>query len=129
MAAPPAQNAQEQGVVRRMQRSATDLTSPARYGWETEQVEAIRRTVAKDCNDAEFVMFLELAARYRLDPFVRAIWAAWMSDKPDSPGAVLAGRHGPISAGERGGTFEGMASDVAAPRGNASRRPATPEDI
>jgi phage recombination protein Bet len=129
MAAPPAQNAQEQGVVRRMQRSATDLTSPARYGWETEQVEAIRRTVAKDCNDAEFVMFLELAARYRLDPFARQIWAARMSDKPDSPVAILVGRDGLLSVCERYDTFEGMDSDVVVQGDKLTRDPETREYI
>ena len=96
--------------ITRLQRDPTDLTSPARYGWEPEQAAAIKATVAKDCTPSEFVMFLELAARYQLDPFARQIWAAKMGD--DKPVAILVGRDGLLSIAERHDKFAGMDSDV-----------------
>ncbi len=106
----PAPEPQQQrtAVVTRLKRDTTDLTSPARYGWEPEQVSAIRATVAKDCDDAEFVMFLELAARYQLDPFAKQIWAAKMG----SDVAILVGRDGYLTIAERHPEYEGMDADV-----------------
>jgi phage recombination protein Bet len=94
-----------------MTRDPRDLTQPARYQYDQEQQTAIRRTVAKDCNDAEFVMFLELAARYKLDPFARQIWAAKMGGQNDDL-AILVGRDGLLSIAERYDEFVAMESDV-----------------
>lgn len=54
------------------------ILSPARYGFDPAQVRAIKSTVAKDCSDAELVMFLEVCARYGLDPFAKQAYAAKM---------------------------------------------------
>lgn len=108
MAAEPA--AEPKAQIARMPRERADLTSPARYGWEPEQVEAIKQTVARDCSPAEFVMFLELAARYQLDPFARQIWAAKMGEGHGV--AVLVGRDGLQAIADRNETFDGMDSDV-----------------
>lgn len=97
-------------AIARLPRNTTDLTSPARFSWEPEQVEAIKQTVARECSPAEFVMFLELAARYGLDPFARQIWAAKMGD--GQPVAILVGRDGLLSIAERYDEFDGMDSDV-----------------
>jgi phage recombination protein Bet len=96
--------------VRRLLRDASDVTSPARYQWEAEQVQALRQTVARDCSPAEFVMFLEIAARYKLDPFAKQIWAVRMSEKPTDPVVIMVGRDGLMSIAERHSTFEGMRS-------------------
>lgn len=88
----------------------TDITIPARYGFGPEQTEAIKRTVAKDCTPAEFVMFMELAARYHLDPFAKHIWAAKMGD--NKPVAILVGRDGYLAIAERHPAYQGMDSDV-----------------
>lgn len=83
------------------------LGVPARYGFEKEQRLAIRATVAKDCNDHEFVMLLELAARYELDPFARQIWAAKMSGA-NGPVSILIGRDGLLAIADRNPDFRGM---------------------
>lgn len=127
MAVNPSAPGGEKAVVRRMPRDATDLTSPARYGWEPEQVEALKHTVAKECTPAEFVMFLELAARYQLDPFARQIWAAKMGE--GQPVAILVGRDGLLSISERYETFEGMDSDVVVEGDKLTRDPETREFI
>lgn len=41
--------------------------------WSREQIELVKRTVAKDATDDELKMFLYLANQYRLDPFKREI--------------------------------------------------------
>lgn len=87
------------------------ITSPARALFAPDQVGAIRRTVAKDCDDNEFVMFLELAARYGLDPFARQIWAAKMGGQ-NGPVTIFVGRDGLLSIAERHEDYEGMEGDV-----------------
>jgi phage recombination protein Bet len=114
-------------AVTRMERDVSDLTSPARFQWEPEQVEAIRHTVAKDCTGPEFVMFLELAARYKLDPFAKQIWAARMGD--GQPIAIIVGRDGLLSIAERYEEFEGMDSDVVVEGDRLIRDKATGEFI
>jgi phage recombination protein Bet len=48
------------------------------------QLELIKRTVAADCNDNEFNLFIEVAKRVALDPFRRQIYAVvYNKDKPD----------------------------------------------
>lgn len=48
------------------------------------QLSLIKRTVAADCNDNEFSLFVEVAKRVGLDPFRRQIHAVvYSKDKPD----------------------------------------------
>jgi phage recombination protein Bet len=61
-----------------VQTAGSSILQPARYGFAPEQVQAIKNTVAKDCSDAELVMFLEVCARYGLDPFAKQAYAAKM---------------------------------------------------
>lgn len=49
------------------------MTLPALY--EGKQLELIRRTVAKDCNPAEFDQFVHICKAVRLDPLRRQIYA------------------------------------------------------
>ena len=54
--------------------STTDITKRARGEFDAGQVELIRNTVAKGCNNAELAMFLEVCARNNLDPLTKQIW-------------------------------------------------------
>lgn len=87
------------------------VTEAARYAFGPEQVEAIKRTVAKDCTDVEFVMFLELASRYNLDPFAKQIWAAKMGGD-GKPVSIIVGRDGYLAIAERHPAYQGMDGDV-----------------
>lgn len=83
----------------------------ARFGFGPEQSNAIRATVARECNDAEFVMLLELAARYQLDPFARHIWAAKFQG-PSGPASIVVGRDGYLAIAEKYDDYRGMDGDV-----------------
>jgi phage recombination protein Bet len=93
------------------------ITQRARGDFDAGQMDLIRATVAKDCNPAELAMFLELCARYELDPFSKQIWAMKIR------GAVqvvvsrdgllsLANRHTPSEGFSGPGEFLGCESDV-----------------
>ena len=45
-----------------------------------EQIELMKRTVAKGATDDELRMFLHLAHKYDLDPFAKEIWL-WLKQK------------------------------------------------
>lgn len=54
------------------------------------QLALIRRTVAKDCDNTEFDLFMEMARRHGLDPFRKQIYAMVVSkDKPDKRQLVV----------------------------------------
>jgi hypothetical protein len=74
-----------------------DFTLPARHQWDGSQVAVIRKTVAKDCDANELAMFLEVAARYKLDPFTREIFAAKFNGS-SGPVTIFAGRDGLLKA-------------------------------
>lgn len=98
-------------------RSGKGIAHRARREFDPGQMELIRATVAKDCNPAELAMFLELCARYELDPFAKQIWAMKIR------GAVqvvvsrdgllsLANRYTPANGFAGPGEFLGCESDV-----------------
>jgi hypothetical protein len=106
---------------------STDLVSPANGGiarrqrahFDHGQVELIRNTVAKDCDAAELGMFLEVCARYELDPFSKQIWAMKIQNKVQIVVSrdgllALANRHTPFGdlKVSGGGEFLGCQSDV-----------------
>jgi phage recombination protein Bet len=84
------------------------ITVPARLGFDQQQVVAIRNTVAADCNNAELVMFLEVAARYELDPFARQIYAAKMKGRVQ----IIVSRDGLLAHAHKEPSFVRMDGDV-----------------
>src|SRR5215831_13821194 len=52
--------------------------------YSPQQLDLIRRTVAKDCDRDEFDLFMEVCRRVGLDPFRKQIYAVvYNKDKPD----------------------------------------------
>jgi phage recombination protein Bet len=49
--------------------------APLVISYNAEQMAVIRRTVAKDCSEHEFELFMEVCKRSRLDPFRKQIYA------------------------------------------------------
>ena len=72
--------------------------------WSREQVELIKRTVAKGASDDELKLFLHLASRYDLDPFTRQIWFIKYGDDAH----IFTGRDGFLHIAHRSGAFNGM---------------------
>lgn len=88
---------------------------PALPDFTASQLKTIKQTVAKDCNDAEFNMFVEVCRQTRLNPFRRQIYAI-VHNKRDEKKRQLT-----IITG-----IDGFRS-IAARNGNY--RPAGPNDI
>ena len=76
--------------------------------WNREQVELIKRTVAKGASDDELKLFLHLAARYDLDPFTRQIWFIKYGDDAH----IFTGRDGFLHIAHRSGAFNGMQTQL-----------------
>lgn len=85
-----------------------EITKPARYQWDEAQTAALRKTKAKECTPEEFVVFLEVAARYDLDPFAGQIYAAKIGGQT----SIIVSRDGLLSFAHRQADFEGMVGDV-----------------
>lgn len=73
------------------------------------KVALIRDMFAKGCNDNEFAVFIELARRYRLDPFSRQIWAIKYGN---NPAQIFVGRDGLLAIAHRTGVFDGLESGI-----------------
>jgi phage recombination protein Bet len=91
-----------------------EITAAVREQFAEEQVNLIRATVARDASNAELAMFLELCARYRLDPFAGQIYCAKMRSENGEGGRVqiIVGRDGFLKIAEDHEDFEGFDSDV-----------------
>lgn len=75
--------------------------------YTASQMQTIRRTVAADCNDGEFNLFMEAARSFGLDPFRRQISAiVFNKDKPERRRmAIIVGRDGLRSIASRTGDY------------------------
>jgi len=90
-------------------RTEGSILQPARYGFDPAQVRAIKATVAKDCSDAELVMFLEVCARYGLDPFAKQAYAAKMGGGGVS---IIVSRDGLLAHAHKQADFVKLDCDV-----------------
>ena len=78
---------------------------PAQYS--QQQVQLIRDMCAKDCTENEFLLLMQLARTYQLDPFAKQIWAVKYGN---NPAAIFCGRDGFLAIAHRSGKFDGMES-------------------
>ena len=78
---------------------------PAQYN--QQQIQLIRDMCAKDCTENEFLLLMQLAKTYQLDPFAKQIWAVKYGN---NPAAIFCGRDGFLAIAHRSGQFDGMAS-------------------
>lgn len=71
------------------------------------QIALVKRTVAKDCNAAEFDMFISICQRLRLDPLRRQVHAIVVNkDKPDKRQmAIVVGIGGYRTIADRTGNY------------------------
>jgi len=78
---------------------------PTQYN--QQQIQLIRDMCAKDCTDNEFLLLMQLARTYQLDPFTKQIWAVKYGN---NPAAIFCGRDGFLAIAHRSGKFDGMES-------------------
>jgi len=90
--------------------------------WSPDQIDLVRRTVAKDATDDELKMFCHLAQTYGLDPFAKEIWFIKRGGAP----TIMTSRDGYLKIANGHPQFRGMASD-AVYAGDAFER--TPEGV
>jgi phage recombination protein Bet len=83
--------------------ATTSAAVPATY--DREKLQLIRDMCAKGATDNEFLVMMELANRYQLDPFARQIWLVKYGD---SPAQIFCGRDGYLAIAHRSGVFDGM---------------------
>jgi phage recombination protein Bet len=83
--------------------ATTAPATPATY--DREKLQLIRDMCAKGATDNEFLVMMELANRYQLDPFARQIWLVKYGD---SPAQIFCGRDGYLAIAHRSGVFDGM---------------------
>lgn len=83
--------------------------------WQGKQLDLIRRTVAKDCNPAEFDQFIHICKHARLDPLRRQIYCFVFHKNDDAKRqmTVVTSIGGYRSIAERTGTYR---PDGQAPR-------------
>jgi phage recombination protein Bet len=85
--------------------ATTTPATPATY--DPEKLRLIRDMCAKGATDNEFLVMMELANRYQLDPFARQIWLVKYGD---SPAQIFCGRDGYLAIAHRSGQFDGIQS-------------------
>ena len=75
--------------------------------YSSSQLQLVKRTVAKDCNDNEFDMFIEICKRQGLDPFRKQIYAfVFNKDNPKKRQFVtVTGIDGYRAIAKRTGTY------------------------
>jgi len=96
--------------------TAGAVTERTREAWSEEQINLIASTVAEGASRAQLYMFLELAARYDLDPFAKEIWCAVPKNQDGTPRRdkvmIMVGRDGFLKIAQRHPDYRGMDSDV-----------------
>jgi phage recombination protein Bet len=71
-----------------------------------QQVDVLRRTIAKGATDDEFFMFASLCARYQLDPFNREVWFVKYGPTP----LIMTSRDGYLKICQRDPDYLGISS-------------------
>lgn len=87
---------------------AVAVSEPTRqvgFSFTDRQIEAMKQTVAKGATQAEFEMFIYLAMKYKLDPFLKEIFFI-----PGNMKTVMTSRDGYLKIAQNHKSFEGIRS-------------------
>lgn len=84
-----------------------------------DKIDTIRQTVAKNATPAQLEMFLTLAERYQLDPFLKEIWYV-----PEV--GIMTGRDGYLKIALRDPNYDGIVSAAVREGDEFTMEPLTP---
>jgi len=84
---------------------STGATRKTGFFFTERQIEAMKHTVAKGASQAEFEMFIYLATKYKLDPFLKEIFFI-----PGNMKTMLTSRDGYLKIAQNHKDFEGIRS-------------------
>ena len=84
------------------------LATSAAPSWTAAQIETIKKTVAVDASNEELNMFLNIATKYDLDPFLKEVWCIKMKGRA----VITTSRDGYLKIANRNPHYKGMTSDV-----------------
>jgi phage recombination protein Bet len=85
-----------------------------------DKIDTIKQTVAKGASDAQLEMYLTLADKYQLDPFLKEIWFT-----PQL--GIITGRDGYLKVAQRDSDFDGVVSCAVREGDHFSMNPMIPE--
>lgn len=90
------------------------VTLDSRAAYNDKQIALIARTVAKDATPEELHFFLNVSARYNLDPFQGEIYCSKMRGKNGGEGriAIIVGEQGRLKIANRYPDYKGFNADV-----------------
>lgn len=90
------------------------VTRDDRGAWDDKQIALISRTVAKGAAPEELHFFLNVAARYNLDPFQGEIYCSKMRGRNGEEGriAIIVGEQGRLKIANRYPDYLGFRSDA-----------------
>lgn len=72
------------------------------------QIQAIKGTVAQNCTDDELYMFLSIASKYGLDPFLKEVWLTKVKGTTN----IMVGRDGYVKIARHTPGFQKLVSDA-----------------
>jgi phage recombination protein Bet len=105
----------EAGTLVRRDDAPLAIGEPAYKRYDPEKIKLIKATcMPPEASDGDLYMLLELSARYKLDPFVRQIWAVKMKGRQGEKGGVtiMVGRDGILSIASQRKDYRGFRSGV-----------------
>ena len=85
----------------------TSITNPLNQFTEG-QIQAIKGTVAQNCTDDELYMFLSIASKYGLDPFLKEVWLTKVKGTTN----IMVGRDGYVKIARHTPGFQKLVSDA-----------------
>ena len=102
-----------------MTQALTAVQESTAIEWTPAQVELVKKTVALGASNDELKMFLGIAKRYNLDPFVKEIWCI----KRGGQAVITTSRDGYLKIANEHPNFDGIVSDVVYEKDQFKRRP------
>ena len=95
-----------------------EVTKTASGAFDDEMRSIIRNTVNPNAGEAEFELFLEVAARYQLNPLNGELYLAKMPSADGQPAKFvpIVGRAGYLAVAQRQASYKGLRADVVRSR-------------